>query len=43
MNKETERLVSEVKKELYAPRLELERKRNAKLLSRYQELRAMLD
>ncbi len=43
MNEETERLVNEVRKELHALRREVEQKGNAKLLKRYQELRATLD
>lgn len=43
LNEETERLVNEVRKELHALRREVEQKGNAKLLKRYQELRATLD
>jgi len=43
LNKETERLVNEVKKELRALRAKVEEREDPKLLKTYQRLRSTLD
>jgi len=43
LDKETERLVNEVKKELRALRAKVEQREDPKLLKTYQKMRATLD
>ena len=43
MDKETERLVNEVKKELQALRARIDRNEDPKLLKTYQKMRSTLD